>query len=288
MRTDGEDGGSADHLSSQQLTAPIEYIINYENNVINSLEASEDNIVDGGDNTEASESEMEGEVNATVIQHSGLCAHLPPDVGNKWLKADLQPKQFPGSPEQRCMTQLLTPLGLFNAFFDDEIVNNMVQMTNLYAQRDKAKHVDNFFTSLRLLHFLHDNNIKAKGVIRSNKLSKCPIKAPKSLEKKERGLFDQRSDSSGKLTVVGWNDNRSVYVTSNAVGTNPTASVSRSYRKSNSRISVSHPYMIKMYNRRMGGVDRCDQNISTYRISIRSKKWWWALFAWIPDTVMQN
>jgi len=133
--SDGEDGGSANHLSSQQLTAPAEYIINYGNNVINTLEASEDNMVDGGDNTEASESEMEGKGNATVIQHSGLCAHPPPDVGNKWLKAaDLQPKQFLGSPEQRCMTQPLTPLGLFNAFFDDEIVNNMVQMTNLYAK----------------------------------------------------------------------------------------------------------------------------------------------------------
>ena len=131
--------------------------------------------------------------------------------------------------------------------------------------------VDNFFTSLRLLYFLHDNNIKATGVIRSNKLSKCPIEAPKSLEKKERGFFDQRSDSSGKLTVVGWNDNRSVHVASDAVGANPTASVSRWCRKSNSRISVSQPYMIKMYNRHMGGVDRCDQNISTYRISIRSK-----------------
>ena len=38
----------------------------------------------------------------------------------------------------------------------------------------------------------------------------------------------------------------------------------------------------------MGGVDRCDQNISAYRISMKSKKWWWALFAWIPDMVVQN
>ena len=38
----------------------------------------------------------------------------------------------------------------------------------------------------------------------------------------------------------------------------------------------------------MGGVDRTDQNIAQYRIAIRSKKWWWALFAWIPDLVMTN
>ena len=38
----------------------------------------------------------------------------------------------------------------------------------------------------------------------------------------------------------------------------------------------------------MGGVDRCDQNVATYRIAICGKKWWWALFAWLPDMIMQN
>jgi len=38
----------------------------------------------------------------------------------------------------------------------------------------------------------------------------------------------------------------------------------------------------------MGGVDRCDQNVSTCRISTRCKKWWWALFVWIPDMILQN
>ena len=28
--------------------------------------------------------------------------------------------------------------------------------------------------------------------------------------------------------------------------------------------------------------------IYSYRICLRSKKWWWALFAWIPDMIMQN
>ena len=38
----------------------------------------------------------------------------------------------------------------------------------------------------------------------------------------------------------------------------------------------------------MGGIDRCDQNIGNYCTSKRSKKWWWALFSWIPDMVVQN
>ena len=35
--------------------------------------------------------------------------------------------------------------------------------------------MDNYFTSLRLLYHLREHNIQATGVIRSNKLGKCPI-----------------------------------------------------------------------------------------------------------------
>lgn len=31
-----------------------------------------------------------------------------------------------------------------------------------------------------------------------------------------------------------------------------------------------------------------DQNINKYRIGVRTKKWWWPLFAYIPDMVVQN
>ena len=53
-------------------------------------------------------------------------------------------------------------------------------------------------------------------------------------------------------------------------------------------VQVSQPRLINRYNKDMGGVDRADQNISCYRISIRSKKWWWSLFAWTIDMVVQN
>ena len=38
----------------------------------------------------------------------------------------------------------------------------------------------------------------------------------------------------------------------------------------------------------MGGVDRSDQNIAQYRVKIRNKKWYWPLFAWTLDMVVQN
>ena len=42
--------------------------------------------------------------------------------------------------------------------------------------------------------------------------------------------------------------------------------------------SVPQPQIIKAYNYNMGGTDRQDQNVSYYRTSIRSKKWWWPIF----------
>lgn len=38
----------------------------------------------------------------------------------------------------------------------------------------------------------------------------------------------------------------------------------------------------------MGGVDRMDQNVSNYRISVRKKKWWWSIFTWTIDAAIQN
>lgn len=41
-------------------------------------------------------------------------------------------------------------------------------------------------------------------------------------------------------------------------------------------------------NKYMGGVDRMDENIARYRISIRSRKWWWTTFILYIDTAIHN
>jgi len=38
----------------------------------------------------------------------------------------------------------------------------------------------------------------------------------------------------------------------------------------------------------MGGTNWMDHNVNQYRISVRSKIWWWQLFAFLPDVVVQN
>ena len=98
----------------------------------------------------------------------------------------------------------------------------------------------------------------------------------------------QETAADNLVTVVGWKDNKALYFTSNCEGRSPEATVKRYSNVVKKRIAVKQPQCIHKYNTSMGGVDRADQNVSSYRIGIRSKKWWWALFAWVPDVIMQN
>jgi len=41
---------------------------------------------------------------------------------------------------------------------------------------------------------------------------------------------------------------------------------------------ITIPQVVSVYNKQMGGKEEMTQNINAYRISIRSKKWWWPLF----------
>lgn len=85
-----------------------------------------------------------------------------------------------------------------------------------------------------------------------------------------------------------WNDNSVVTLASNCHGIKPVGSVRRWSRAEGRQVSITQPALINKYNSNMGGVDRMDQNIAVYRISIRSRKWWWPLFAYLLDVAMQN
>ena len=149
--------------------------------------------------------------------------------------------------------------------------------------------VDNFFTSVRLTKFLKQNNIKASGTLRQNRIPKsCTIARKSDLWKEERGKTSQETATDDSTTIVGWKDNKVVFFTTNADATSPEVMVKRYSREERQRVAVKQPNSIHKYNLSMGGVDRADQNVSQYLIGIRSKKWWWALFAWVPDVIVQN
>ena len=149
--------------------------------------------------------------------------------------------------------------------------------------------VDNFFSSVRLMKFLGDKNIKASGTLRQNRISKdCTIARRPFMDKTRRGHVEQQTAADNSATILGWKDNKVVYFTSNSDGKSPEVAVERYCRDSKGKIMVQQPQSIYKYNQYMGGVDRADQNISCYRIAIRSNKWWWSLFSWVPDMIVQN
>lgn len=156
------------------------------------------------------------------------------------------------------------------------------------AEDKYTLYFDNFFTSLNLLQFLSTKNMKATGTVRANRVDNCPVLPVDKFKKMDRGTFDYRLDSLSGIIVTRWNDNSVVTLASNCHGIEPLGTAKRWSRSERKFVDITQPYVIDRYNRHMGGVDRMDQNVSTYRISIRSRKWWWALFAYLLDVAMQN
>lgn len=71
-------------------------------------------------------------------------------------------------------------------------------------------------------------------------------------------------------------------------GKSPTMKVNRLSKSQTKHIEVGQPYLINVYNRNMGGVDRMDQNLAAYMINHRSKKWWWPMFRFCIDLATNN
>ncbi|KAB0790447.1 hypothetical protein PPYR_15169 [Photinus pyralis] len=148
--------------------------------------------------------------------------------------------------------------------------------------------VDNFFTSIPLLEELKRRRFRATGTLRDNRLVDCPVKRKQELNKQERGTISYAADTEKNIVVVSWNDNNVVTVGSKASTVLPLRQVSRYSQKLKKRIEVPQPHLISAYNQSMGGVNRSDQNVSLYRISIRGKKWYFPLAMYIVDVAENN
>ncbi|XP_065320355.1 piggyBac transposable element-derived protein 3-like [Gordionus sp. m RMFG-2023] len=147
---------------------------------------------------------------------------------------------------------------------------------------------DNFFTSFKLLSYLKQMGYFATGTVRDNRIEHCPVKSIKVVAKKERGYYDYRFEKLNEIFVVRWNDNSVVTVASTCHTISLLSNVSRYSKKISSKIKIPKPNMVTAYNKHMGGVDLCDNLISTYRIKIRGKKWWWPIFTNFIDVALVN
>uniref|UniRef100_H3AE94 PiggyBac transposable element-derived protein domain-containing protein n=1 Tax=Latimeria chalumnae TaxID=7897 RepID=H3AE94_LATCH len=142
---------------------------------------------------------------------------------------------------------------------------------------------DNLFTSLPLLQYLGDKGIGATGTLRANRVQDCPVLDTKSVCKKPRGSVDYRYGSTNK-----WNDNSMVTMASNCQPVMPIGKAKHYSQAKKMMIEVDELHVIRYCSKYMGGVDKMEQNISYYRIFIRSKKWWVPFFMFMPDVAIQN
>ncbi|XP_033231548.1 piggyBac transposable element-derived protein 3-like, partial [Belonocnema kinseyi] len=149
-------------------------------------------------------------------------------------------------------------------------------------------HFDNFFTSLKLLDSLQKKGHDGTGTIRANREEHAPLKNPKVMKNCKRGEYHQVTDVNSKITLVRYNDNNVVTVGSTFCGVQPIGQCKRWSKAEKKRITIDQPRCIVQYNENMGGVDRMDQNIASYRIGIRSKKWYWPLIGYAINTCVNN
>ena len=136
--------------------------------------------------------------------------------------------------------------------------------------------MDNLFTSIPLLFELMNSNKNRTGTTRDHRIDKkAQLLSKVSDNKKPRGYAQTISASvdDKKLFLTRWKDNSVITVACSSYSSMPIGDADRCSKEAKKRIKVSIPHSIQMYNKYMGGIDRMDENINKYRISMRSKKW---------------
>ncbi|KAF6210263.1 hypothetical protein GE061_013367 [Apolygus lucorum] len=135
-------------------------------------------------------------------------------------------------------------------------------MTALLGE-GRAIYMDNFYNSVELASSLLDQQTYVTGTLRPNRknnprdLAACKLK---------RGESTQRWSQQG-INVTKWKDKREVWtISSEFSGDMVTVSARRG--------TAQKPSVVVEYNKRMGGIDQVDQNLSYYTAPHRSIKWY--------------
>ena len=89
-------------------------------------------------NEEETTTDVEAHV---LLNEKWLSQQKPPQRAKNWNKKHISDKHFDSvlMPEPS-RQDIVTPVALFEKFFDHEVIEFIVEMTNLDAQRDKGKH----------------------------------------------------------------------------------------------------------------------------------------------------
>jgi len=151
--------------------------------------------------------------------------------------------------------------------------------------RNTSTHVafDNFFSSYTLVETLFDMGIYSTCTVRSNRRDLPKLASRKTVMEKGEHKWRTRSHTG----YVQWMDTKLVSVLSTAFSPTSVGNVDRQ-QKDGTKHQFTCPMPIVEYTRRMGGVDRSDQQRTMYSVSRRSKRSWLRIFFFLLDTALVN
>ena len=163
----------------------------------------------------------------------------------------------------------------------------VMDLMELYQQRNHCLNIDNFYTSPQLLLDLLDKGIYCTGTARTNRKG-FPASLIQSTQSMNPGTYRFATTSGKKLTAVWWKDRRDVYVMS-TLHSNSVELILKRPKGSQQKQPMPCPTMIVDYNNNMGGVDLTDQQLSYYSMTTRrTLKWWEKVFWRLVDICIVN
>ena len=138
--------------------------------------------------------------------------------------------------------------------------------------------MDNLFTTVPLLEVLDANGYHGTGTVRVNRLGKsCPLADTADFKRTEiesmRSVQTIIASSLGNccIRLIQWLDNGVVTQAISVFGINPQSNSKRWWKTQKKNVNIPTPKAVREYSLGMGGTDRMDQNMNTYRVSIRGK-----------------
>lgn len=95
-------------------------------------------------------------------------------------------------------------------------------------------------------------------------------------------------DANSGTILLRWFDNRAVTFVSSYASLEPSSKLKRWSRNEKKSVDITCPFVVKEYNKFMGGVDVMDMLLSLYRIDRKSTKWYMRLVYHLLGITVNN
>ena len=147
-----------------------------------------------------------------------------------------------------------------------------------YTNKNHHLYVDDFYASPKLLLDLEAKSTFCCSIVRMNRGQFSQQFKTAKLQRGERILLKNRN-----MVAVHWFDKRDVFAMSNIHGTGNVEVIRRGDEQ-----SFQNPVIINEYNKFMGGVDQCDQLLSSYSLNRKSVRWRKKIFFRMLENTVVN